>query len=323
MTLDAASESGPGGSARTHPPIYLADMNSCLPESALSRQGKRFHWRMLDFETDAAQGTLLFAGEETQAPELTYPLEREGWHDIHIGLFNTAWRPYEDQRLWAKLEDDPTYSLIHLPPPSDLPWGVPPDDQVKGPQIQDVFWKTSDLTGQTILFRQPCLRVVEEAGAFGNPCTKVWIAYIKLIPLNEAEVEGLLADRGRSENKRLFAYNDSWFTGDRGGIMPEGESNAASIKSHLEPYRNSDFSRIYWDGAHGDMCNYLSQIGRMWIPEHVRTDDAPRLYDRLTLVAWDEYVKKGLDPFQVAADFSHEIGLEFHACYRLGWRPFY
>ena len=314
---------GSGDAPRTNPPIYLADMDRCLPSSALTRKSQRFHWTMLDFETDAAKGTLLFAGEETQAPELTYPLEREGWYDIHIGFFNTAWRPYEDQRLWAKLKDDPAYSLIRLRPPSDLPWGVPPDDQVKGPRIQDVFWKTADLTQQTILFRQPCLRVVEETGAFGNPCPKVWIAYLKLVPLSKTEVQELLADRSRSENKRLFAYNDSWVTGDRGDIMPEGESNAASIKSHLEPYRHSDFSRIYWDGAHGDMCNYLTEIGRMWIPEHVRTDDPPRLYDRLTLVAWDEYVKKDIDPFQVAADFSHEIGLEFHACYRLGWRPFY
>ena len=70
MTLDA--------SERTNQPIYLADMDSCLPGSVLTRKGKRFHWTMLDFETDAAQGTLLFAGEETQAPELTYPLKRKG-----------------------------------------------------------------------------------------------------------------------------------------------------------------------------------------------------------------------------------------------------
>ena len=117
---------------RRNEPIYLADLDRCQPETALSRTARRFAWRMLDFETDKAAGTLLFAGEETEAAEITYPFEVQGWHDVYIGLFNNAWRPYEAQRVFTRLSGDPAFSLIYLPVPSERAWGVPADDQKQG-----------------------------------------------------------------------------------------------------------------------------------------------------------------------------------------------
>ena len=308
---------------RQSDPIYLADLDRCQPESALSRTARRFAWRMLDFETDKAAGTLLFAGEETEAAEITYPLEVDGWHDVYIGLFNNAWRPYEAQRVFARLSRDAAFSLIYLPVPSERPWGVPTDDQKQGPRIQDVFWKTADLTGRTLAFRQPCQRAVPDEQAFGNISGKVWLAYVKLVPLTDEEVRELERDRSDPSNRRLFAYNDSWFDGDRGYRMPGGRSEETAIQAQLEPYRHTDFGRIYWDGAHGDICNYLTRIGRVWDHRGIRTEDPPRRYDRLAREAWDDYVELGIDPFRVAADFVHGLGMEFHACYRIGWRPFY
>ena len=52
---------------RQNDPVYLADLDRCQPATALSRTARRFAWRMLEFETDTAVGTLLFAGEETEA----------------------------------------------------------------------------------------------------------------------------------------------------------------------------------------------------------------------------------------------------------------
>ena len=147
------------------------------------------------------------------------------------------------------------------------------------------------------------------------------MAYIKLVPLSEEELRALFQDRSRTDTKRLFGYHDSWSphwnrTGSAG-------TSEASIQADLEPLRHSDFARIYWDGVHGDICNYFTKIGRMWTPEHTRLEDYPRVGDRLLLESWSDYVRRGIDPFQVAVDFSHEIGLEFHACYRLGWGLFY
>ena len=52
-------------------------------------------------------------------------------------------------------------------------------------------------------------------------------------------------------------------------------------------------------------------------------DDFPRIGDRLVTESWSDYRTRGVDPFRVAAAASHEIGLEFHACYRFGWGGFY
>jgi len=44
----------------------------------LTRQAKRHHWRLLDYETDNFKGVMLVAGKNTAAPEVRYPLKRQG-----------------------------------------------------------------------------------------------------------------------------------------------------------------------------------------------------------------------------------------------------
>ena len=80
---------------RARSPVYFRDLDHCRPRSALTRRGKRFCWRLIDYETDRFPGVMLFAGQETETPEVTYPLVVKGWHDIYIGMFNTQGRAYE------------------------------------------------------------------------------------------------------------------------------------------------------------------------------------------------------------------------------------
>ena len=229
-------------------------------------------WRLIDYETDRFPGVMLFAGQETEAQEVTYSLVVKGWHDIYIGMFNTQGRAYEALGFWAKLKDDPAYSFLYVAKPggevdptAQRSGSVPLDDALKGPRLQDVYWKTADLTSQTLSFNQACSRVVPESQQYGSLCGKIWVAYIKLVPLSEEELEALLQDRSRTDTKRLFGHHDSWSphwnrTGSAG-------TSEASIQADLEPFRHSDFARIYWDGVHGDVCNYFTKIGRMWTPE--------------------------------------------------------
>ena len=71
--------------ARQSAPVYLADLNRAEPKSRLSREGRRGCWRTLEYQTDRFPGTMLFAGEETQAGEITLDLGRSGWHDVYLG----------------------------------------------------------------------------------------------------------------------------------------------------------------------------------------------------------------------------------------------
>ena len=195
---------------RTGTPIYFTDLSRAQPESALTRQEKRFAWRLIDYETEDFQGTLLFAGEEARAPDLTLGLDTPGVHDVYVGMFNTAWRPYQNMTVRARLSGDPAFSTLFLPAPEGLTSGVPEDDTVRGPRIQEVYFKTADLSGQDLIIRQPCQRVVPPEQEYGNRCEKAWIAYVKLVPLNPEEVATLEQDRERTDTRRLFGYNDSW-----------------------------------------------------------------------------------------------------------------
>jgi len=105
---------------------------------------------MLDYETDTFGGTLLVAGEETVAPEITYPLAVRGWHRISIGLYGERYDG--DIVIQVKLSRDPAFSVLTLK-----------EGALR--IIQDLFWKEADLTGQRIKFSQlPSMRLIRLDG---------------------------------------------------------------------------------------------------------------------------------------------------------------
>src|SRR5437870_5718744 len=140
-----ASAQDPGSQDRS---IYLSDMSRCRPQSALSRKPRRHHWRLLDYETDSFRGAMLVAGQNTAAPEVSYPLAQRGWHAIYFGL-----RSYgggeEQTRLQVRLKSDSTFSLIV-------------HDPGERNRIDEYFWRYADLTGEEIVLRQFTIRTVPE-----------------------------------------------------------------------------------------------------------------------------------------------------------------
>ena len=46
------------------PPVYLADLERCLPGEAMSPAPALRHWRALPFTAEACGGTMLLAGPE-------------------------------------------------------------------------------------------------------------------------------------------------------------------------------------------------------------------------------------------------------------------
>ena len=136
------------------------------------------------------------------------------------------------------------------------------------------------------------------------------MAYIKLVPLSEDEARALAADWNRRETRRLFAHNDAW--SDHTRFRPVSE---ADIRHRIEPYRNTDFSRLYWEASQGDRCDYFTKIGLM--PSDDWIQDPHRVGDRLAAESWRILRRKGIDPFRVALEHTHKIGLEFHASVRM------
>ncbi len=107
---EAAQETGALGfpADLAQPPVYVTDLDRCQPRSALSHEPRTHRWRMLNYETENLKGVLLAAGQNTQAPEITCPLEQKGWHAIYIGLLSK----HNKTRLQVRLSGDSTFSVI-------------------------------------------------------------------------------------------------------------------------------------------------------------------------------------------------------------------
>ena len=139
----------------------------------------------------------------------------------------------------------------------------------------------------------------------------VRIAYIKLVPLTSTEVEALHAEQQGAVHRRLFAHNDS-----HGPHFLYRPTSAEELRREIEAYRDTDFSRMYWESGSGDVLHYPTKIGRT--PDIPNITEFARVGDRLVAESWRSYLKAGLDPFAIALEHTHAIGLEFHAAYRFG-----
>ncbi len=281
----------------TESAICMTNLDRCQPASSLSTSPLRRTWLLQHYETANLTGTLLSAGEETAAPEVTLDLDRSGWHRIEVGVY-----PEHRSRgaIELKLSDDAAFSILHVGVSTEL---------AHRHSIQELWWKEADLTGQSLAIRQVCT----EAGAADEPasfrCERTRLAYVKLVPLSEEDVEALVADRDQTETRRLFAHNDA-----HGYLYLFGSATEEAVRRELEPYRHTDFARIYWECASGDVLSYLGEAGRL--PTCDGIDDFERQGDRLHAQTWRTFREKQLDPLDIVVDSAHEMGMEFHASYR-------
>ena len=270
---------------------YVVDLENCQPRSALAKSARREKWRKISYQTESFSGTMLVAVEESDAPDVTYKLGRTGWHEVYLGIYR---KPFEaPKRVLAKMSGDPAFTILS---------GRPGETDHQENWIDDIYFKTMNLEGQSITLRQVRLPAVEHA----------WVAYIKLVPLGPETSAAVLADRARFDTKRLFVHCDAH-------LMNETGSKDEIVK-YFEPLRHSDVSRIYWEAGGGDRVLFFSEIaGNYETPLHAaRPVVFPRQVDRVWAQTWQAYRRNGVDPLRVAAEFSHEMGVELHASYRVG-----
>ena len=286
----------------SQPPIYRTDLDRCTPMDALSPEPRRHTWRTLPYSSDAFCGVMLLAGPETAAPPITYPLNVNGWHAVSVGVY-PFWSDAEGRQLelQLKLSGPNPFTVLAYP-------RVPFGGHVEW--LHEMFWNVADLTGRDLVIGQPTARASpgDSPGSFlGQPAR---IAYVKLVPLTPAEVRTVSADRAREDTRRLFAHQDA-----HGPHSAWRLTSAAEIQREVEPYRHTDFSRLYWECGSGDLMNYFTRIGR--IPTYDGLEDFGRQTDRFNAESWRILRDRGIDPLRMAADHARDVGIEFHASYRV------
>ncbi len=291
-----------GDSWLTQPPDYRTDLDRCTPRGALAAEPRLRRWRTLTYETDALSGVMLLAGPETAAPTITYPLNLRGLYAVSVGVLPiTSSEEGHQLTVLLKRSGDKTFTALSLPPQTS---GGPHHHE-----IVEMFWRIADLTDQNLEIGQVGARVAPADNAGSFDCAPARVAYLKLVPLTDAEAHAFQSDQQGSDTRRLFAHNDA-----HGPHYQYRLTTPEHVRREIEPYRDTDFSRIYWEAGGGDQTSYFSQIGRMYTLDLA---DFGRRGDRLHVESWREFQGQGIDPFDVALEGTHEIGLQFHASYRV------
>ena len=290
----AQSASKPQRAGNQKDSVLLADMSQCLPKTALSTRRRKHHWQLLDYEIAAGKGVMISAGLETQAPDVTLALKRQGWHAIYLGIWQAgksaggyARSTQGGETVGAvkfKLNADPCFTLFRREQPGHS-------------TLEEVFWKYADLTGQDLIIGQLKTGFHKDSS----------LAYVRLEPLEAQEVEEVQRDRARQDTKKLIATNDHWGVFARGRI-----TTTEGIWEHVELYRNTDFSKIFWEVG----CGWLGGWGGEGKLYAEGVEDFPRAVDRNIAESIEILHGKGINTIKTAMDHAHRIGLEFHVSQR-------
>jgi hypothetical protein len=285
----------------------ISDLSRCQPASAISRRECRNRWQILAYRTcdeEPKSGVMIGAPSFVTAPEVTMPIEVSGWHAVSIGF----WIPRHDYdggtTIKVKLDNDPFFTRISEPEP--VP-GAEPRDCAS--LVKEAFFKTADLTGRRLVFAK-----------IGGPfAQKVYIAYVRLTPLDDGAVQRLKADMAKTGTRTLQATIDgiSCFFG-----------YEYRTRKHLlelaEPYRDSDVGKVTWAFCYGDVTNYPSKAGTYWAGgrkdrQRITLGNNPYQMGMTTMLDSLRHLKtKGIIPQEVVADHVHKMGLKFEAMFRLG-----
>ncbi len=281
--------------------IYVTDMGACTPAAALSSEHRKYRWQTVPYEAEGVSGTMIYSGPETDTPPVTLPLGVSGWHAVFLGLYSNI----HVARLKARLTGDRGFTSFEREASEtgspDPVYSGPSAGRVDNYALDERFWKYADLTGQDVVF------VADVARSGPSPA---YIAYVKLVPLSNEEIEAIQADRADAGTKRLIMMNDAFsdYTS-----LPHHDPRQV-IWDWLEPYRDTDFKTLLWCASQGDAAHYPSRV----LPiVGSGTTDFPREIDRAINETITDLAGKGVDALYEVIEFCHEAGIQVHVSNRM------
>ena len=235
------------------PSILLADLARCEPSAAISRDGRAGTWLAVDYQIDEGPGTMLIGLPGSGAPELTFHLGVAGWHEVRLGIYyGTHAGMMEERTLCAKLTGDVAFSRFRREDFRAVKDGDYPE-KVLGPlDIAEAFWKCADLTGKDLVVARP------PRGEMA--ATEACLAYVRLVPMDDAAVTEWRSEEPRPETRRLVANYDGGSFGQWGVSTPE------DYVAEFDCLRESDFAIVLYAVARGPITFYPSRVGEFMRP---------------------------------------------------------
>jgi hypothetical protein len=281
---------------------HLTDFSNCVPQSALSEQRKEDRWRLVPYKTAELSGTLIYAPSFSDAPNVTLPLNTDGWHRIRVGIWQPSFAYDGTVALKLKLSGEPAFRRINPPASADTQ---------KNTYIREVYFQDADLTGQDLV-------VGKMKGLIGRGCA---LAYVRLEPISPLEVDAIKADRSQDDTRNLVSVIDGV------SYFHYGEYSAPrDVLDQVELYRYSDVAKVLWAVNYGDRTNFPTEVpGAVFLGTHNRSagenDPAPNDYvrgEQQAHRALRDFAKAGAVPHVLAAKHAQDMNIEFDLMFRLG-----
>ena len=286
--------------------ILLSDLSHCEPQSAIASKRKQGCWLTVPYETkDDIKGVMLVKGELTDPPDVSLPLGAKGWHAIYLGVHRgtiTIGPPFSDPfALKVKLSDERLFDQVR-PSVTDVP-AMNTAVAGSGTGIEEFFWKASDLNGQglTISYPRVDLRTMAQ------------LAFVRLVPMNEEEVEEYRHAAGGPDTRVLAAE----FDGHSGSSFFDGTRTVDDLLEIYEPLRDTDVGKVFLGtgGTGAGSMFYPTKVGEMYGAgeEAFFTERGRRTVESLR-----SYVSRGIDPVKVRVEHVQSMGIEVYLGFRMG-----
>lgn len=246
--------------------VFRSDLSRAEPASALTRDFAPGRWQLVDYETEeGVKGSMLYARPEEECATLMLPLERQGLHRIFLGFNSTnshyvGWSSHG--QIDVRLTRDPGFRRVVAET-----GGAEGQDLFKS--IQECYWKTADLTGQSLHFRQPQApyRWPRESGLTN-------LSYVRLVPVTDAESAEWRASLPTPETRRLaLIYCTAQLSGSTDGTENFHPASERWFIDDFEAYRDTDIGTFIFEALRGNYCLYRSQIGDVGSPDNRWRDD--------------------------------------------------
>jgi len=259
-----SKKTSPGGAREGT--LIRPDMSQCLPAKNLSRSFEKDRWQLIDYETtESVKGFMASAGPDHRCGELTLSLDAQGLYKIYLGIHMTKSHYRGDSnygQLEVKLTNDGGFRRVgpeHKTVDEDGSTKFGDDDPDINKVITEAYWKTADLTGQSLTFRQqqyPYNR--PEHARIAN------LSYVRLEPLNEQEKRQWQQLQPRGETRKLaIIFCTGQYTGHTRGTYTFHPTSKEWFKDEFEPFANSDIKILIFEALRGSSCVYKTNIGSL------------------------------------------------------------
>ena len=187
------------------------------------------------------------------------------------------------EKVRLKLTDEPCFQR--------LKWVKRPG---RGDTLEDAFFQYANLSGQKLIV------AADGRGPFGGPPATSSLAYVRCEPLTDEKVAEILREREWNDDyRKLIATND--------GNCCTYIRTETHVREYIEGYRHSDVGTLYW-GIHGELAGYPSQLGH----------DMRLFQSKGFTPAEIDLFRNGFNPYKIALDYAHSIGLQFFVYQRMG-----